>query len=117
MLCSSYDCSTISDKIEELFPKTEAEKAWDEELDNRRIDAEIKASNYKKKMKKQFKVTKNSEDIFRFGKYEGETVYSVIKNDPSYITWCLKNKYQFPKYLKDLEAKYNVKIPINTKLV
>ena len=27
----------------------------------------------------------------RFGKYNGETVETIIRFDPSYIEWCLKN--------------------------
>jgi hypothetical protein len=29
--------------------------------------------------------------IFRFGKYSGETLGIVVKIDPSYVYWCMKN--------------------------
>lgn len=27
-----------------------------------------------------------------FGKYKGEPIWTIIKNDPDYIKWCLSKK-------------------------
>lgn len=31
-------------------------------------------------------------DIFNFGKYKGQTVEFVLKNEPGYILWCSDEK-------------------------
>ena len=33
--------------------------------------------------------------VFNFGKHKGNTVESVIVDDPSYINWCLENVDKF----------------------
>lgn len=32
----------------------------------------------------------NIDDPISFGKYDGETIRTIIKADPDYITWCLR---------------------------
>jgi hypothetical protein len=38
----------------------------------------------------------NTENVFTFGKYKGQTILGVIQNDPKYIQWCL-DKVEFFK--------------------
>jgi hypothetical protein len=58
------------------------------------------------------KVTRASEGMpyglynrMDFGQYEGEYVQDVIRLDPGYITWCLKNVKGF-KLTRETEERY-----------
>ena len=63
-------------------------------------------SQYIEKTEKNEPVTEDEENAHKlirynisskigFGKYEGETVEEIIKNDPHYILWCIINLYHF----------------------
>jgi hypothetical protein len=51
-------------------------------------------------------------DPFRFGKYYGEPLETIIKADPSYIDWCLCNMDGFTISEEALELLGNIKDPV-----
>jgi hypothetical protein len=46
-----------------------------------------------------------TEPTFNFGKYQRETIKSIIEKDLQYIDWCLLNKKGFVKFITDLMAR------------
>jgi len=43
---------------------------------------------------------KTEDDIINFGVYKGETIGYVMKTEPQYIDWCIKNFRGFKLYKK-----------------
>jgi len=43
---------------------------------------------------------KEETDIITFGVYKGETIGHVMKTEPQYIDWCIKNFKGFKLYKK-----------------
>ena len=56
---------------------------------------------------------KNNVPIFSFGKYKGNEVSEVLKNDPGYYSWIMKS--DFPKYTKNLLNKIRLS-ELNNKI-
>lgn len=44
------------------------------------------------------------EDVITFGKYRGEHMNAIIRADPSYATWCLRNIEGFTLSTEALEV-------------
>ena len=51
--------------------------------------------------------------IFSFGKYKGNEVSEVLKNDPGYYSWIMKS--DFPKYTKNMLNKIRLS-ELNNKI-
>jgi len=51
--------------------------------------------------------------IFSFGKYKGNEVSEVLKNDPGYYSWIMKS--DFPKYTKNILNKIRLS-ELNNKI-
>jgi len=54
-----------------------------------------------KKWKKPSYIFKTEDQLINFGINEGKTIGEIIKNEPKYIEWCIKNFKGF-KLGKDL---------------
>lgn len=47
-------------------------------------------------------------DEFNFGKYKGKTIEYVVKEEPSYIQWCILNLYTFYISIELLQELVNI---------
>lgn len=57
------------------------------------------------KYKKEYYSFKDENDIINFGVYKGHTIGEVMKVEPQYIEWCIKNFKGF-KLWKKLALKF-----------
>jgi len=52
------------------------------------------------KYKRESYSFKNEQDIINFGYYKGKTIGEVMRNEPGYIDWCVKNFKGFKLWKK-----------------
>jgi hypothetical protein len=57
-----------------------------------------------KKWKKPSYIFKTEDQLINFGINEGKTIGEIIKNEPKYIDWCVKNfkGFKLSKQLKKI---------------
>ena len=41
--------------------------------------------------------------VFTFGRYEGQMLIDILKNNPTYLDWCIQKLDHFCIYLEDIE--------------
>ena len=54
----------------------------------------------KKKYKKTSYTFKNEEQLLNFGLNEGKPIGEIMRKEPEYIEWCIKNFKGFKLYKK-----------------
>lgn len=62
-----------------------------------------------------FEKDNRDDRVMKFGKYEGERIIDLIKNNPDYITWCWKNIKYF--HLNHVEAELLDNVLYNQQLL
>jgi broad specificity phosphatase PhoE len=59
----------------------------------------------KKKYEKKKFVFKTEDEILNFGLHEGKSIGEIMRKEPSYIDWCVKNFKGF-KMWKKLSVRF-----------
>ena len=49
-------------------------------------------------------------DTMKFGKYKGESIATIMANNPKYLEWCCQN---IDSFQLDTEAEENLKISLS----
>ncbi len=107
LITMSKNIDYVKEYIYKKYPLSE------KEIQDLKAEKEIEFKN------KYLIPYKNDDHKFRFGKYIGEYIKDIIKNDPSYIIYCIKHYKYFDEYLKecnfvDLKLEKTPEININS---